>query len=444
MLRQVFRALSCRSQSAPFASDGFLDSWLMKEHTFYMIIHMRDSLDLLDLAADAVAMLDLSLLTVDDLAGGSLALQRHIDRMKALHATVVNAADGAPVWQGTGARNMADWMAGATNTSYGDAASRVRLGEALDKSSDLADAVQKGEVSAATPETLHDAVTNPPANADVKDLIDAVKGAGPRDARAAAERFKEIHTAETDAQAEERRYQKRSVRSTPATDGMVSTTVTLPTLQSREFHNAISSVAGKPRETDTRTTEQRLADGLVQLCRAYAKGQVLGGREKPTILITIDALSFAGATNDPGTTAHGDRIPAHVVRHLAEHANLQRVLHAGALILDLGREVRYATEPQYRALVTRDGGCRWSGCHIPAAWCEVDHLQAYEDGGATDLDNLVLWCSHHHHEKHRPSVQVLGDVADLRLRLANGTVVDCSLRGRTTRSERTRPASAAA
>jgi len=62
---------------------------------------------------------------------------------------------------------------------------------------------------------------------------------------------------------------------------------------------------------------------------------------------------------------------------------------------------------------------------VPAAWCEADHLRAYEVGGVTDLDNLVLWCSHHHHEKRRPGVQVLGNVADLRLRLANGTVVHC-------------------
>jgi hypothetical protein len=395
-----------------------------------MLVYMQDTLDLLDLAADAVAMLELSVLSVDDLALGALGLQRHIDRMKALHAGVVNAADSALVWRGTGARNVADWMAGATNTSYGDAASRVRLGEALDQSPELAEAVQNGEVSAAAAETLHDVVTNPPNNGDVSALIDAVKGAGPRDAKAAADRFKEINSPETDEQAEERRYQKRSVRSGVATDGMVTTTVTLPSLQSREFHNAISSVAGKPTQGDTRTTEQRLADGLVQLCRAYAKGQVLGGREKPTILITIDALSFAGDTNEPGVTAHGDRIPAHVVRHLAEHANLQRVLLAGSVVLDLGREVRYATEAQYRALLARDGGCRWLGCHIPGAWCEVDHLLAFEDGGRTDIDDMVLWCSHHHHEKHRPGVQVLGNANNLRLQLANGSVIDCPPRGK--------------
>jgi hypothetical protein len=405
--------------------------FLTDEHLFCSVMDMDDALALLDLAADAVAMIDPHVCTVDELAGAAVAVQRHLDRMKGVHARIVAAADSARVWQGSGARNMADWLSGRTNTSYGDALSRVRLGEALDCSPELADAVEKGEITAASAEALHETVTKPPANADVTDLVQAVKGAGPRDAKAAAELFKEIHSSETDEQAEERRAGLRSVRSTPATDGTVTTTVVLPTLWSREFHNAISHVAGKPGEGDTRTTEQRLADGLVQLCRAYAKGQVRGGREKPTILITIDAASFAGATNEPGVTAQGDRIPAHVVRHLAEHANLQRVLHAGATIIDLGREVRYATDAQYRALLARDGGCRWERCHIPGAWCEVDHLIPWEAGGSSDLANLGLLCSHHHHEKHRPGVEVLGGAHDLRLQLADGTIIDCPPRGRT-------------
>ncbi len=400
-----------------------------------IVLDMNDALDLLDLAADAVAMVDPHTCTVDELTRAALSVQRHLDRMKGVHARILSAADAARVWQGSGARNIADWLAGRTNTSYGDAVSRVRLGEALDHSPELAEAVDNGEVTAASAEALHGTVTKPPASGDVKDLVAAVKGAGPREAKAAAEKFNEIHSAETDAEAEERRHGLRSVRSTPAADGMVTTTVVLPALSSREFINAISHVAGKPSEGDGRTTEQRLADGLVQLCRAYAKGEVRGGREKPTILITIDAASFAGATNEPGVTAHGDRIPAHVVRHLAEHANLQRVLHAGAIILDLGREIRYATEAQYRALVARDGGCRWEDCHIPAAWCEIDHLLAWEDGGPTDVSNLAMWCTHHHHEKHRPGVTVLGhpgEGGNLRLRLADGTIINCPPRGRTT------------
>ena len=391
-------------------------------------------------------MIDPCALTIDDLAIGAVTLQRHIDRMKGLHARIVAAADSAGVWHASSARNMADWLAGLTKTSYGDAASRVRLGEALGASPELAEAVDHGEVTAATAEALHDAVTKPAPRGDLKDLVDSVKGAGPRDAKAAAEKFREIHTTETPEESEERRYQLRSVRSTPATDGMVTTTVVLPSLETRQLHQAISQIAGKPGEGDTRTTEQRLADGLVQLCKAYAAGTVTGGRERPTLLITIDADSFNGESNEPGVTAHGDRIPAHIVRRLAEQANLQRLIHAGNQVLDLGRQVRYATDSQYRALLARDGGCRWGRCHIPAAWCEVDHLVAWEDGGATELSNMVLWCSHHHHEKHRPGVTVLGngDDHDLRVVLANGTIIHCPPKGHLATSTGSRRSQAAA
>ena len=400
---------------------------------------MREALDLLDLAADAVAMHDPHALTLDDLRDGIVGLQRHIDRVKGLHARLVAAGDSAGVWQGQAKRDMADWLASLTKTSYGDAASRIRLGEAMGASPELADAVDAGEVSAATAEALHEAITQPAPNADTSELIDAVKGAGPNDARRAAAKFRETHTKESPEEAAERRYQKRSVRSGPAQDGMVTTTVTLPELESREFHQVISFIGGKPSDGDHRTTEQRLADGLTQLCAAYASGAVAGGRERPTILITIDAESFTGATDEPGTTAYGDRIPAHIVRHLAENANLQRLLYVGGQILDMGREVRYATEAQYRALLARDGGCRVEDCHIPGAWCEADHLVAWEDGGSTDLDNLGLMCTHHHHEKHRRGVRISGTAAHVVLTLANGTVIDCPVPERT----RTRTTAAA-
>jgi hypothetical protein len=411
---------------------------------FGMVVDMREALDLLDLATDAVAMHDPHALTLSDLRDGILSLQQHIDRVKGIHARLVAAGDSAGVWQGQAKRDMADWLSSLTKTSYGDAASRVRLGEAMGASPELADAVTAGEVTAATAEALHDAVTQPVPNADPSELIDSVKGAGPTEARKAAATFREVHTKETPEEAAGRRYQKRSVRSGPAEDGMVATTVTLPELESRQFHQVISFIGGKPSECDGRTTEQRLADGLIQLCAAYASGAVTGGRERPTILITIDADSFTGHTDEPGVTAYGDRIPAHIVRHMAEQANLQRLLHVGGMILDLGREVRYATEAQYRALLARDGGCRVEGCHIPGAWCDADHLIAWEDGGSTDLQNLVLLCRHHHIEKHRPGVTVTGDGNDFTIRLANGTILRCPPRGIIQPGQQRRPGQAAA
>lgn len=387
-------------------------------------------------AIAAVAAVPLGGLSRTELGGAAVALQGCIDRLTMVHARVVAEADRAGVWGGTGARNMADWLSQQTKTSYGDAMDRVKLGDAAEAAPELEDTVSSGEMSAKSAVALHGAITSAPDGADVAGLVKATKGATPREAAEAGEKFKETNRSrkETPEEAEERRYQKRSVRSGRPEDGMVTTTVVLPTLQHRQFINAITHVAGEPYKGDTRTNEQRLADGVVLLADAYAKGTVTGGRERPTILLVMQA------DTGEARTAHGDRIPTHIATRLAENAHLQRVFMAASKVVDLGTSVRYASESQYRALLARDGGCRWPGCHIPGAWCEIDHLVPFEEGGATSLENLAMWCSHHHHEKHRPGVQVLGDATNLRLRLADGTMIDCSLTG----ASSARPTSAAA
>jgi len=137
---------------------------------------MRTAIDLCARAALAVTAVDLGSLSRAELSEAAVELTRHLDRMKAVHAAVLMEADRARVWQGTGARNLADWLAAATGTAYGELVGRVRLGDALEASASLAAAVSAGDVSAATAEVLFTAVTAPPAGADVGELVDAVKG----------------------------------------------------------------------------------------------------------------------------------------------------------------------------------------------------------------------------------------------------------------------------
>ena len=401
---------------------------------------METALATLDRLAADLAAVELDTLPGDLLGVFAVALGRGIDRLTAFHAKVVHAADDRKVWTASGARDVDDWLSARTGTSRGTAIARRKLGEALEQCKTLDDAVASGELSAEAAVQLHDAITNPPEGADttdVDDLIDAVKDSGPRDARAAAERWREIRTNETAEERSQRRYARRSVTSQPAVDGLVTSTLVLPELEHRQVMNAITHAAGDWCADDDRTHSQRLADGLINLAQAYASGTVTGGREKPTLLISCTAETITGLSDEPGWTAHGDRIPADVIRHLAENAILRRVVTAGNTILDLGTRVRYATHDQYQALMMRDGGCRYPGCTIPAAWCEIDHLLAWEDGGPTDMDNLAMCCTHHHHEKHRPGVTVLGhpgEGGNLRLRLADGTIINCPPHGRTTQA----------
>jgi 5-methylcytosine-specific restriction endonuclease McrA len=72
-------------------------------------------------------------------------------------------------------------------------------------------------------------------------------------------------------------------------------------------------------------------------------------------------------------------------------------------------------------LVVRDRRCRWPGCDRPPAWCEGHHVEHWEHGGRTNLANLVLLCSRHHHRAHTPGrhVKLLAD-ATFVVRTAGG------------------------
>jgi hypothetical protein len=65
-------------------------------------------------------------------------------------------------------------------------------------------------------------------------------------------------------------------------------------------------------------------------------------------------------------------------------------------VLDLYRTRRIASPSQTVALIARDGGCSFPGCDTPPSWCERHHIVAWQDGGATNLDNLTLVCRYHH------------------------------------------------
>jgi hypothetical protein len=99
---------------------------------------------------------------------------------------------------------------------------------------------------------------------------------------------------------------------------------------------------------------------------------------------------------------------------------------ADGVPLNLGREVRLASEDQWIALKVRDRGCVVPGCDRPAEWCSAHHLRWWDrDGGPTDLDNLCLVCSHHHHLIHDQHWTLTpGPHHSWTLTRPNGTTVD--------------------
>ena len=92
--------------------------------------------------------------------------------------------------------------------------------------------------------------------------------------------------------------------------------------------------------------------------------------------------------------------------------------------INLGRTQRSAGATQRRLLWLRDGGCRFPGCDRPPGWCQAHHIWWWELGGPTDLDNLCLLCSHHHHLCHEGGFRVTRpDDGELVFRRPDGSLL---------------------
>jgi len=105
--------------------------------------------------------------------------------------------------------------------------------------------------------------------------------------------------------------------------------------------------------------------------------------------------------HSPGTSTTGTTISPATIRRLACDAHIiPTVLGAKGVVLDQGRNVRTATTAQRSALIQRDKCCVFPGCDRPPNWCQAHHIRPWDHGGPTDLDNLALICSSHHHLVH--------------------------------------------
>ncbi len=162
-----------------------------------------------------------------------------------------------------------------------------------------------------------------------------------------------------------------------------------------------------PRRTadgvpDTRSVPQRHADALIELCER-ARGAddfPTTGGEPAHLTVTIDWDALRTAVGS-ATLNYGRRISAADARRLACDCNLiPAVLGADSEPLDVGRATRTAPLGIRRALIARDGGCCFPGCHRPPGLCAVHHAQHWADGGTTSVCNCCLLCPMHHQQVH--------------------------------------------
>jgi hypothetical protein len=116
-----------------------------------------------------------------------------------------------------------------------------------------------------------------------------------------------------------------------------------------------------------------------------------------------EATLVVGA-EDPTSATDPDGVPladGTVRRLLCDAIFRTLIVDRLGVPLDLGRGARLASDGQRTAVRRRDGGCTFTGCDAKIMWCAVHHCIHDQDGGATDLCNLISLCFHHHGVVHR-------------------------------------------
>lgn len=107
------------------------------------------------------------------------------------------------------------------------------------------------------------------------------------------------------------------------------------------------------------------------------------------------------------TLSSGAPIGAETARRLACDATIiPMVLGAHSEPLDVGRAKRLVTPAIRRALIVRDGCCRWPGCDKGPEWTDAHHLLAWISGGPTAQRNLILLGRHHHVNVHEGQFKI--------------------------------------
>jgi Domain of unknown function (DUF222) len=331
------------------------------------------------------------------------SLRANIDRLEGVCALWVAEADRSQLWKHAGASSLSAWLANHCRQSHSRGNTQAKLAEALAASSDVADAVVSGRMPTENAAALTPVLGTEAFEKNGAKLLKAAETARPAELRRKVSEFQAEHEAEKETARAERLYRRRNLRIVDTADGMAKLDGLFDMESARIIRNAIGFLVRADRNDETgRSLDQRRADALVDLCDAFAKGTVTGGRERPTVNVVCSLENLEQRAGRARTTT-GETLSAEAFRRIMCDAKVNRVvMNAESKIVDFGRGKRLINDDLYQALVARDQGCRGPDCDRPPEWCDGHHIVHYGNGqdGETNPDNCGLFCRHHHHLLH--------------------------------------------
>ncbi|CAN7522821.1 HNH endonuclease signature motif containing protein [Mycolicibacterium frederiksbergense] len=197
---------------------------------------------------------------------------------------------------------------------------------------------------------------------------------------------------------------RRSITVEPIGDGMVEIHGRVDAAKGAVFDQGLDALARTVCPDDPRTVDERRADSVEPLtlgatsipCLCGNDGCPAAGNEVPKghIMIHVHAEQGAvtGEAERPALIPGYGIVHAEQIQEMMPQADVRPVPEAA----DLGTERGYHPSRTLADFIgCRDLTCRWPGCNVPVAHCDIDHTTPWPYG-PTHPSNTKLYCRIHH------------------------------------------------
>lgn len=365
----------------------------------------NDALAALSVAVDDVVA-DRAAQTSTTLGQEIGEIRRQIDRLEGAFTERLGRFERIRGHVAQGAVSVVAWLRHRCNLSGRDAVVRASIARALPSVPTAPELLQSGDIGlghAAVIAQAVESVGKHKAHAHAQTMVDAAQNLDcdrfailVRHLRHAVDREGELLEAQ-------RQHAARYLRIVDS-DNLCHLEGQLDAEAGALLRAALGPLS-RPTPDDERSAATRRADALIELARRQLSGGAslrgVAGMT-PHIIVTTTLPTLMGVPGAPAAQlSTGATLPSQAVRRLACDSGITRFDVADDNVRrSRGYERRTIPPRLRRALVARDGGCRFPSCDRPPEWTDGHHIIHWVDGGTTRLDNLVLLCRTHHRYVH--------------------------------------------
>jgi hypothetical protein len=338
----------------------------------------------------------------EELIEGLDALHRRVSLTQRELLELIAELDRREAWRGSGARDMSHWLSTRQGISQWKARRWIASAHALEGLPRISLAFASGELGIdkvveltrfATAETEARLIAwaRRVSAAAIRRRADLAARQSIEDVRE-AEQSRSLSWWYTD---EGRRF--GLLADLPAAQGAVV---------ARALERLADSLPVMPGEEDDYCVDARRADALVALASARIGEDADPDRAMVVVHAQLDGLrdGTGGCEIEGGPVIHPE-----TVRRLLCNGRVQTVIEDDTgQPVHLGRISREPPAWMLRQLKYRDFECQFPGCGA-RRFTQAHHIVWWEQGGRTNLDNLLLVCTFHHRLVHEYSWTVRRD-----------------------------------